>query len=402
MLTVHGTLKNETAYRIDKPHKFTKNRVQASFEESLTLTPALRVKASQRAFFDTVANHFNEKRPVGSTSTDRNDLESEVELRELFLESSLGDVDIRAGKQVIVWGEAVAVFVADTVNGKDLREYILPEFDWIRRPQWSFDMTHTKDALTMEGLVSIPEFDKLGTRGSEFAFPLAEPSGAYLVHDEEKPDSSLSNADYGGRFGYLVGGLDVGLFFLHTWNKTPVIKREIRGGTLHLTPTHQRTDILGLTFSQDVGDSIFKGEAALRPNQPYSTSDPLSADGIDTNMTLDTAVGLDHAFGRLDTNIQVLQKFVADAGSLINEEASRTHISLWAKTELFRGRVMPEILAVMSLNRADHLYRPKVVFKVSDSVLLKTGVDIFDGANRGLFGIFEGKSRAYSEVEYHF
>jgi hypothetical protein len=303
---IHGSITEAAAYRIDKPHKFTKNRVQALLQESFNLGERFRVKTSQRAFFDSVVRKFNDDRPAGSTTTAKNDLESEFEFREAYVDGSFDDVDIRVGLQQIVWGEAVALFVADVVNGKDLREYILPEFDWIRRPQWSFDAVHTKDALTLEGVISLPKFDKLGTRGSEFEFPFPVPTGPYVVHGAHEPESSLSNADYGARMGYLVGGLDLGLFFLHTWNKFPVLERRLTAGTLHFTPEHKRMDILGVTFSQDSGDSIVKGEFALRPGQPYTSTNPLDPDGIEQNMTLDMVLGIDHAFGKIDTNVHLL------------------------------------------------------------------------------------------------
>lgn len=394
---IHGSLKNEVAYRIDKPHEFTKNRYQMLLKESLILNERFKVRSTQRAFFDSVVYDFNNDIPVGSTTTEKNDLESELALRELYLDGSFGNVDVRIGKQQIVWGESLALFVADIVNGKDLREYILPEFDWMRLPQWSVDIISSKNAFTTEAMVSIPEFNKLGTRGSEFAFPFEDPGVPYVLNGTDEPEKSLANADWGGRLGYLVGGLDLGMFFLHTWNKFPVFERRMVLGTLHITPTYERMDILGGTFSKDAGESIVKGEMTIRPNQPYSTDDPLDADGVEKKMTLDYVLGIDRTyFDEVETNFQIFQTIKESAPVL-------THFSVWMKTDLFDKRVSPEIQAIISANKKDHLYRPKIVFKVSDAVLFNTGVDIFDGkAGEGLFGIFDRKSRAFFEIEYHF
>ena len=58
-------------------------------------------------------------------------------LRENYLDFGAGDWDFRVGRQHIVWGEMVGLFFADVVSAKDLREFILPDFDVLRIPQWA-------------------------------------------------------------------------------------------------------------------------------------------------------------------------------------------------------------------------------------------------------------------------
>lgn len=403
-LRIQGTLKQETALRADKPRVLTKNRSQLVLEEAILFGGGFKLKSSQRAFFDSVAYDNNNEIPEGSTTTEKNDLESEIQLRELYLDGAIGEFDFRLGKQHIVWGEALALFVADTVNGKDLREYILPDFDWIRRTQWSVDVIHTKDLLTSEFVVSLPEFHKLGTRGSEFEVRAPVPAGVVLP-DPDKPDVSLSNADIGYRGAFIIGGLDLGAFFLRTWDKFPVIQRRVSFTGVSYSAEYKRQNVLGVTFSKDINESILKGEFIIKPGQSFATADPLDFDGVDKKMVFDYALGVDRTlFGRFDTNVQILQRLIPNGAEfLINEEATRTHFSLWLKVDLFGDKVTPEVLALISPNRKDHLFRPKITFKMSDSVLWRLGGDFFEGKPaEGLFGIFEGKSRAYSEVEYHF
>jgi hypothetical protein len=58
-------------------------------------------------------------------------------LRENYLDISANDWDFRLGKQNVVWGEMVGLFFADVVSARDMREFILPEFDTMRIPQWA-------------------------------------------------------------------------------------------------------------------------------------------------------------------------------------------------------------------------------------------------------------------------
>lgn len=77
----------------------------------------------------------------------KDDQEWDLELRDAFFDYSQGSFDWRIGKQQIVWGEAMALFVADIINAKDLREYVLPEFEQMRLNQWSAVMTYTEGVL---------------------------------------------------------------------------------------------------------------------------------------------------------------------------------------------------------------------------------------------------------------
>ena len=59
----------------------------------------------------------------------REDQRQEFLLRENYLDISAGDLDYRLGRQHVVWGEMVGAFVADVVSAKDMREFILQDFD---------------------------------------------------------------------------------------------------------------------------------------------------------------------------------------------------------------------------------------------------------------------------------
>src|SRR3989338_5992448 len=81
-----------------------------------------------------------------------------------------------------LWG----FFFADVVNAKDLREFILPEFDLIRIPQWGIDAEYTKKNFHAEFLwLPILEFNKIGVRGAEFEFPYPVPEGTVFTADRK-------------------------------------------------------------------------------------------------------------------------------------------------------------------------------------------------------------------------
>ena len=56
----------------------------------------------------------------------------ETGIRQAYIDIFFNSMDIRVGKQQIIWGKADGVFITDVISPKDLREFLLPDFDEIR------------------------------------------------------------------------------------------------------------------------------------------------------------------------------------------------------------------------------------------------------------------------------
>lgn len=402
MFRLTGTLKNETAYRIATPRAFTKIRNQLLLAETGALSDALRFKISGRAYYDAVydaTHHF----PANVES----DQKSEVELRDTYLDYSHGPWDMRLGKQQIVWGEAVALFFADTVNARDLREFILPDFDMIRIPQWGTDIEFAHENFHAEFVwLPVLAFDKLGVSGSEFAFPLPLPSAdtAFTTHDPDEPENSFEHSVAGLRLSRLFLGWDINAFYLHGWTKSPVYYRSITAGTYNFDPRYRRLDTFGATVAKEVKEMVFKGEFVFNQDDYFSTVDASDADGVRRKSFLNYLVAADYTFfGKISTSLQFMQKIIFGYEDLLaGEEQTRNDIALWLKTDLFDKRLEPELTVLSSLKEYDALYRPRLTFKLNDNWLWRIGADIFQGQSGGVLGKYRKKSRCYCEVSFTF
>jgi len=397
---VGGHLRQETAYRVDESREWTKLRQQVLLTESGRLTESLRFRLSQRAWYDAVhdlTDNFED--PV---KTNQRWL---VELRDAYLDYSQGSFDVRLGKQQIVWGDAVGLFFADVVNAKDLREYILPEFDLIRIPQWALDLEWSGEPFHGE-LVWIPvrAFHRLGASGSEFEFPLPVPSGSPRVFtDPSKPPESFSNSEAGARASVLLGGWDISSFYLYSWDKFPVLFRTIDSGTYRFQPKYRRAHRLGGSFSKAMGDVVLKGELLVTPKQHLVTYDTTDTDGILRRATVEYLIGADYTlFGRVDANVQLMQRLIADHADLMEEDDVRSHLSVWLKSDFFNQKIKPELLVIAGLTEPDVLYRPKVTLALTPHLEAILGADIFQGHRAGLFGRFDNSSRLYTQLTYYF
>lgn len=394
-----GYVRQETAYRVDESREWTKIKQQIFLTESTRLSDDLRLRSSQWIWYDAVydvTDNFDESL--------KEDQRWHYELRETYLDYSYDAFDLRLGLQQVVWGDAVGLFFADVVNAKDLREFILPEFDQIRIPQWGMDLEWSSSPFHAEFVWMLPEFNRLGVTGSEFEFPLPIPDGfSAILNDPSDPPKSISNSEAGIRLSTLLSGWDMSAFYLYSWDKFPVLYRTIVGSTFIFRTRYERANFLGGSFSKTLGDFVLKGELLINPHQHLVTFDANNEDGIVQRNVIDYLIGLEHTLpGGVDANIQFMQRVIGNHADLMQEDAVRSHISLWLKREFLNGKVTPELLLITGLTEQDMLYRPEVTINLTDNMQTKIGADIFQGHPQGLFGRFDNSSRFYTEFTYYF
>jgi hypothetical protein len=403
-LRTSGMASNETAYRISSPDRLTKIKNQLILAETGKLCDNLRFKVSGRGYYDPVYYTTTYEKNV------RSDQMTDIEFRDTYIDYSVGPVDLRLGNQEIVWGEALALFFADVVNARDLREFILPDFDMIRVPQWGVDLEFSQSNFHGE-FVWLPflQFDKLGVSGSEFYTPPPIPTVTtpFYAFDPTKVPSKIDNSNIGGRLSYLFdNGLDVSAFYYHTWTHAPVYFRTILNNGLYLYyPEYRRLDMIGGTFAKEVNGIVFKGECVFNKSDYLPVFDVTDLDGIVRRDNLNYLLGVDYTFrGGIETNLQFMQRVVFDyTNTLINERAVSNSFAFRIAKSFMDGKLEPEFLMVTSLGNLDMMLRPKCVWRATDSWRLRFGTDIFLGSSpMGFFGRYDDRSRVYLDTLYKF
>jgi hypothetical protein len=401
-LHLQGKASQETAYRVNKPRELTKIRQNIWLTQSAELNEHASITSTQRISYDAVFD------ATGSfPETVASDQEFEAELRETYLDLSLAAIDLRLGKQQIVWGDAIGLFFADVVNAKDLREFVLQDFDRIRIPQWAVNAESSwGDGYTQFVWIPGLKFNRLGTSGSAFEFPLPVPNATTpaTVVDPATPPSSVSNSEVGGRIGYLINGWDLSTFYLYSWNKFPVTFRSITGGTYAFRPEYRRQHYVGGSFSKEIEPVVLRGELLVSPGNYLPTLDVTDADGILRRTTVDYVLGVSHTWLDVwDTTFQLMQRYVPNHHDLIaNEHELRTQLGLLVSREFLDGRVKPECLTIIGLQDSDLLWRPAISMHWQEALEFKLGADILQGEREGVFGRFDHQSRVYTELTYHF
>jgi hypothetical protein len=335
----------------------------------------------------------------------RDDQRFEAMIREAYLDFSAGDWDFRLGRQHIVWGEMVGLFFADVVSARDMRQFLLPDFDMIRIPQWAARAEYFSGDFHAEA-VWIPSmsYEDIGKPGAEF-YPFKPPAvpGYQTVFAKEDKPSGLDESGYGARFSWIKDGWDVSGFYYVANDPAAAFSRQISLNTITYQPIHERIHQLGATLGKDLGPMVLKAEAVYARDKLFSTLDPLDGDGLVKQDFLDYIVGLEWSFPQETRfNLQLFQRWFPDHDAGIVPDSIESGVSLLLSTQALHPRLEPELLLISSLNRADWLAQFKLTWKMDGNWRLATGVDIFEGPATGLFGTYDDNDRVYTEVRYTF
>ncbi len=399
-----GFIQNEAAYTYSDPDHGSKFKTRLHLAAEGSLGEHVKYKVSGRFFYDAIFD-INDFYP----DEVRDDQRWEAMFHETYLDISAGDWDFRLGRQQIIWGEVIGLFFADVVSAKDLREFVLQDFDLIRIPQWATRAEYFKDDFHAE-FIWIPymTYDEIGVPGSDY-YPIPPlPLAPFQVqfNDEHQPSDSFDHSAYGLRLSILKGGWDLSSFYYSSMDASPAFFRTVQTEPIPVVifqPDHDRIHQIGVTASKDFASFIINGEATYTMDRWFSVSDLNDTDGVVQQDFLDYIIGFERPLPHDSRfNLQFFQRWFPSHNPNIFQEEFETGLSVYASTKMANEKLEPEALFIYSTTHKDYMTRLMLNWYPAQNWSLKFGTDILNGTEIGLFGRFDQTDRVYSEVRYSF
>ena len=396
-----GFVDNVMAYTYPQPAHWSEMMTRFDLSAQGSLSSNVKWKLGARIDYDAVYS-LTDYYPHAVENNQR----FNVLLRENYLDIGAGDWDFRVGRQHVIWGEMVGLLFGDVVSAKDLRHFVLPEFDILRIPQWAVRAEYFKDDLHAELLwIPVASYDNIGKPGAEFYNYTLVPYPTATFRNEKFPTRNLSNTNYGMRLSMLRDGWDVAAFAYSSMSVAPTFYREIVPGpvpTVVYQARHDRIDQFGSTVAKDFGSVVLKAEAVYTNGLNVQVANATDPDGVVSQNTLLWVLGLDFTqFTDTRINVQLFQTHFFDHNPDTLTSPNESGYSLLLNHK-FGDKVEAQALWVASLNRTDWMLRPRVSWNFEKNWRLALGVDIFNGPAYGYFGRYDAKDRVYTELRYSF
>lgn len=399
---IRGFTQAEVARTVAQPDHWSRLRVRTELSASGRFDENVRWKLSGRLDYDGVFDATN-----FYPSSVRKDERLNFFARENYVDFSAGEWDFRLGRQHIIWGETVGLFFADVVSAKDYRDFLLPEFDILRIPQWAAHAAYSGQEFHVELVwIPFPSYDKLPKPGAEFfALPVPSPPGvATQVAGDSRPGGTLTS-NYGVRVSTLQGGWDVAAFYYRSMDASPTFYRQLLQTpqpTVLYEPRHGQIDQFGATVGKDLGAAVLRAEAIYTRGRQYNVVRITEPDGVVPQNTFDWIGGLDfEVASSTRLNAQLFQRLYFDHDPDILAKRLESGYTLHLTHEL-SSQTQAQVLFISSLDRSDWMLRPRVIWKLEKNLRLISGIDLFQGPPFGFFGRFSNNDRVYAELRYSF
>ncbi len=414
-VTWSGYLKNETAYRFREPRSFTKIRNIISIDGNYRFGSRYELHGSGWAYYDLAYDLFDYRTMSARAERDiiqplafienlgREEDNRVVDLREFYLDIEFDRMDIRIGRQYVVWGVLTGVRVVDEINPMDFRELILPDLMDYRIPLWKLRVDYFAENTNYQ-VLWIPDlrFHKPAPRGSEWELlqDITDEDGNNIMN---YPSSNLENSEFAIRVQRMIGMTEVALSYFYTWDDFPVLFRlvpvdaGVGSPDPEFFPTYTRIHMYGLTFQRPFFGQVIKGEAAYVQDKFFGTA----AADIDSDGFLDNlgelrrdhirwGLGLDFNLWRTDFSIGLTQWIILDYAIEIIQDEYDTALNLFVRKEIPERRAVFSLLGIALINLDEAYLKPKVAFDVTDRFQVAVGADLFWGKPSQQGVAFEG------------
>lgn len=337
---------------------------------------------------------------------------TELELREFYIDGYVDSVFYRLGKQQTVWGQSDGLQVLDVVNPMRYREFISDDIENRRIPLWTANIEFPVREWMMQ-VIWIPDqtYHLYPESGAEYALsspklmPRINGTQQVVLEKEAKPSKLVKDSDFGFRFTSFVGGWDIGLSYLYQYNNRRGVEQQIKNGTHIINSKYIRTHLLGSSFAKALGSFSIRGELAYLSDSVPLHNASTEATTVAANATgeIKAVVGIDYN-GISDTflSMQLFTSRLLDANQNLVRDETEQQLSFLVKRDFLNQVLSIEGLVVHSLNDSDGYWHLNANYKFRSNITFSMGFNAYYGDELGILGQFKEASRACLGFAYSF
>ncbi len=378
---------------------FTMVRPEGEVTLKKRISPAWQAQASVRGFYDLV---YVLRGRDDYTHEVLDDYEKEFEVLDTFVQGSLTKkLDVKIGRQIVVWGPLFNIRVTDVLNPLDLRLPGLTDLDVLRLPVTMLKLDYFFGSWDLSGMW-IPEirFSKRPAFGSDFfPFPMRMPT-------EESPDNGFEFDDAEWAVALLgnFSGWDLGFHWAYVYEDQPHAFVVSPGPQERRVLKHARTHMFGAEGNVALGNWLLKGEIALFEGLEYSNTP-----GVDY-WRLDVGGGLEYAgFRETIISIEAVNRHIFDHDPLLElpGDEVRENEFQWAfrfvRDFLNETLTLFVVASTFGVKADDGAFeRLALEYDITDAIAIMGGVVFYQSGDKGRFKNVSANDRLFLDLTYSF
>ena len=323
--------------------------------------------------------------------------EQELEFDELYLSGSLtSSLDLKIGRQVVVWGKADNVRVTDILNPLDNRIPGMVDIKYKRLPVTMTKLDYYVGDWNLSGIIlNEVRFDKVPVYNSDFF-----PGNAPLPPQREPTNFALDTQQYGLAVNGIFSGWDLSLY--QAWVYDSRAHLSVESGTP--VPVHNRVSMTGMTANVAFGNWLLKGEGAWWHDLEFTT---LQGEPVER---IDLMAGIEYTgFSETMLSVEFVNRHILDfderlklAPDFARQDVQQTALML--TRDFVNDTIQLKILcSIFGTHGEDGAFeRFQLEYDYTDHVTLTGGIIFYQSGDQIAFSDVEENDRIFLEYSYAF
>jgi hypothetical protein len=346
--------------------------------------------------------------------------ERKYQVREAFGDLTFGPVDVRLGRQIIVWGKADRINPTDNLTPRDFT-LLVPEDDDNRFGALAAKARYSWSDFALSG-VWLPEF-----RPNRIPLPSRQrvtlaPGIDLDTRPTYSEEVSNSHRSWAVKLEQSGRAFDWSVSYYDGFDLFPdlsLIGTTFSGGVPSpiVRLDHNVIRVLGADAAMTVGKFGLRAEATYTRTKDTDGKDPFVK-----NPFFYGVLGADRTFLEyLNVNLQYFVRYVENfedptavpdpalralalSQAVVNFQRDRTThgVTLRVNYKWLRETLETELAAVWEHARRGYVIRPKAIYAISDKWKATLGADVFRGPEDSIFGRLRDNSTVFLELGYWF
>lgn len=384
---ITGKLTEQTtfAYGDDAPHNnFSSLKSSLLLDYEHKFDNGFKIKTNAKGYYDTIYNIRGREK---YSKDELHELESEVELFDAYVEGSLSDkLDMKLGRQVVVWGRSDTIRITDVLNPLDNRRPGMVDIEDLRLPvtMAKFDYFVGDWRITPMAVLE-QRFSKNPPAGSAFN------ASKNSLPKNESYEELLPALSVGGEFS----GFDVNFYAAKI--------RDDAGYFSNAKLHHDKTNMFGTALNILNGSWLLKSELAHFDGLKYTSTQQKEFKrtdgliGLEYNGFADTLISYDVSLRKIHSYDKRLKNEPANL-----KEETYQH-ALRVSSDFMNARLKGNYLISLFGKSLDEggFQRAWLKYDIADGIFANVGVvDYIGGSKR--FDAISNNDMAFMDVTYSF
>jgi hypothetical protein len=345
--------------------------------------------------------------------------EAFIDVKDAYVQGSLTpNLDLKFGRQVVIWGKSDSIRITDVINPLDNREPGMVDIEDLRLSETMTRLDYYFGDWGLSGIViHEPRLEIEAAFGSDYrpSDVFGTPISSSLFPDRQEPDWNFDNTQYAMSLDGHLRGWDISFYAAHVYDNRFDIQ------VLNNAPsrTVDKIDMAGVASNFVIGSWLLKAEAALIGDIDYrSTPNKNRLDallGFDYSGIKDVVISLEVANRHIfDYEEQMLTLTLQDAAAsnTFPDFARKDSVQVALRTAYSFDHDNATITYLLSLaggngagaNFDGGFQRLWLDYKYTDAISLSVGIVDYIGGDGIIpfFSAIEDNDRVFAEFRYDF